>query len=209
MNSKWYISTLIIILTLLGGIASEHQVSVPNQEIVLQFANDDVTSLDTQQTITMVKQQLLTAGVENIQVQKQYNGQLKITYYSDSPVEQIKELLSKDSAIDVGYVSHNRNEKPSEDKKVTYNLDVYEIQQSDDLTESNGKLALEPNTDNDRLINPNVFISVEDINIKEYNSIVSVAYKFYTNVAIAIDNRSQKIPEVRAGPTFYRIGNFS
>lgn len=202
MNSRWYISALIIILTLLGSIASEQQDSVPNQELVLQFAGVEVSTQDAQQTIAFVKEQLQTAGVENIQVQKQNDGQLKITYYSDSDVDYIKELLSKDCKLELGSLSQDdQSNIPSEDDSIAYNLDVYEIQQGDDLSSLEGKLALESKSENDRLINPNVFVSAEDIDVRELNRIVKVAYKFNRDIAIAINNRSLKIPEVRAGPT--------
>ncbi|MEH6538219.1 MAG: hypothetical protein V7719_17615 [Psychroserpens sp.] len=208
MNSRWYISTLIIIFTLLGGIANKEQFSEPNQEIVLQFASDEVNSLDAQQAINIVKQQLQDAGVENIQVQKQNDGQLKITYYSNSDVNRIKKLLSKEAALEIGYVSQDNNQSkiPSEDHTIAYDLDIYEIQHGDDLSASNGKLALEAKAETDRLLNPNVFVSAEDINTTELDHTVKVTYKFRKD--IAIDNRSRKIPEVRAGPEFYGICNF-
>ncbi|MDG5493084.1 hypothetical protein [Psychroserpens sp. SPM9] len=211
MNTRWYISTLIIILTLLGGIASEQQMSVPNQELVLQFSSTQVSTQETQQAITLVKQQLQAAGVENIQVQKQKSGQLKITYYSDADVERIKELLSKQGQLALGYVTqdHNRSELPSEEKSVVYNLDIYEIQQGDELSGLQGKLALESKAENDRLINPNVFVAIEAIDIRGLDRIVKVAYKFHKNSAIAIDNRSRIIPEVRAGPTTIGMANLS
>ncbi|OUS00565.1 hypothetical protein A9Q86_10155 [Flavobacteriales bacterium 33_180_T64] len=204
MNSRWYISTLIILLTLLGGIASKQHASVPNQEIVLQFTSDEVTSIDTQNTIAIVKQQLQTAGVENIQVLELESGQLKISYYSNSDVASIKALLSKEKVLDIAYSSQdgNQGESPSEDKSIIYNVDVYEIQHGDDVSDLEGKLALETKVESDRFFNPNVFISKDDIDEKELNRIVSVAYKFHSANAITLDNRLREIPEVRAGPVF-------
>jgi preprotein translocase subunit SecD len=211
MNSRWYISILIITLTLLGGIASKQHLAVPNQEIVLQFTSDIVTPDDTQKAITLVRQQLKTVGVDNIQVEEHQDGYLKITYYSNSDVDSIKEMLSKDTSLAFGYVSQGKNEPrgPSEDNPIAYNLDVYEIQQTDDISELGGKLALETKAEHDRFSNPNVFVPQKSIDENVLCSNVKVAYKFNKTVAIAIDNRSRKIPEVRAGPSSKGVHNLS
>ena len=201
MNAKWYISALIIILTLLGGVASDQQDTVPNQEIVLQLASDDVSSYDTHSTVLFIKQKLQAANVQNIEVQEQPDGQLKISYYSSSDVTIIKTLLSEDETLSVNYFNENQQDRklPKEDT-VVYNVDVYEIQQGDDLSGSEGKLALETKAENDRFSNPYIFLSSKKIDDKALDRIVKVAYKFNKRVEIAIDNRSYKIPEVRAGP---------
>ncbi|WP_298905041.1 hypothetical protein [uncultured Psychroserpens sp.] len=201
MNAKWYISALILVLTLLGGVASNQQDAVPNQEIVLQLASDDVSSYDTHSTIVFIKQKLQAANVQNIEVQEQQEGQLKISYYSSSDVASIKALLSEDKTLSINYFNESQQGRkfPKEDT-VVYNVDVYEIQQGDDLSGIEGKLALETKAENDRFSNPYVFLSSKKIDDKALNRIVKVAYKFNKHIAIAIDNGSYKIPEVRAGP---------
>jgi hypothetical protein len=202
MNSRWYISILIITLTFLGSIASTQQVASPNQEIVLQFSSENVSPQDTLNAITSVKQQLEFAGVNAIKVQTLQGGQLKITYFSNSDVEDIKTLLSKECALDLGYVSQGNNQSntPSEEKSIKYNFDVYEIQQADNISDLEGKLALEPKAENDRIFNPNVLISAKEIDIDAKENIEKIAYKLSRTIAIAIDNHSYKTPEVRAGP---------
>jgi hypothetical protein len=202
MNSRWYISILIITLTFLGSIASTQQVASPNQEIVLQFSSENVSPQDTLNAITSVKQQLEFAGVNAMKVQTLQGGQLKITYFSNSDVEDIKTLLSKECALDLGYVSQGNNQSntPSEEKSIKYNFDVYEIQQADNISDLEGKLALEPKAENDRIFNPNVLISAKEIDIDAKENIEKIAYKLSRTIAIAIDNHSYKIPEVRAGP---------
>jgi hypothetical protein len=202
MNSRWYISILIITLTFLGSIASTQQVASPNQEIVLQFSSENVSPQDTLNAITSVKQQLEFAGVNAIKVQTLQGGQLKIIYFSNSDVEDIKTLLSKECALDLGYVSQGNNQSntPSEEKSIKYNFDVYEIQQADNISDLEGKLALEPKAENDRIFNPNVLISAKEIDIDAKENIEKIAYKLSRTIAIAIDNHSYKIPEVRAGP---------
>jgi hypothetical protein len=202
MNSRWYISILIITLTFLGSIASTQQIAAPNQEIVLQFSSINVSTQDTQKAITSVRQQLEIAGVNDIQVQALRDGQLKISYYSNSDVDSIKDLLSNKCNLYLGYVSYDDNQSkiPSEEKTIAYNFDVYEIQQGDDVSELDGKLALETKAEDDRIFNPNVLISAVEIDSDAKENIEKVAYKLSRTVSITIDNNSYKTPEVRAGP---------
>lgn len=201
MKSRWYISILIITLTFLGSIASTQHVVTPNQEIVLQFSTENVSLQDSKLAISTIKQQLEIAGIEKIKVQALQDGELKISYFSNADVESIKALVSNTCNLDLGYVSRdNQSNLPSEEKNIAYNVDVYEIQQGDDVSELDGKLALETKTQDDRIYNPNVFASNHDVKVEAKECIEKVAYKLSRTVSIAIDNNSYKIPEVRAGP---------
>ncbi len=199
MKLKRYISALIIILTLLG--LSQQQMSVPNQEIVMQFSDDELSSDDAQNAIAIIKNQLQTIGVDNIQVREVADGILRITYYSDIDVASIKDILSKEKNLKLGYTSQDDESSriPSDDESNSYNLDVYEIQKdSDSEWDLEGTLVLELKPDGDRFSNPKVFASIDEIDVDV--DITRVAYKVHNNIAIAIDNTSYKIPEVRAGP---------
>lgn len=203
MNAKWYFSTLIIILTFLG--IRQQETSVANQEIVMEFIDDEVTSCEIQDAIAIVKTQLEALGVDDIEVRKEEDGRLRITYYSDVNVESIKRLLSEEKNIALGYTSYDREQEdskfPSKEKTNSYNLDVYEIHKGTDIQFGlDGKYVIDLNHDYDRFTNPNVPISLGLIDASENNSLVKIAYKLYRNIAIAIDNTSHKIPEVRAGP---------
>ena len=103
MKQKWYLSTFVLILVLLGY--SRQQAYVPNQEIVMQFVDADVTSDVTQNAIAIVKKQLQTIGIANIQVRETVAGRLKITYNSDLDVASIKRIFSKELSLELGYVS--------------------------------------------------------------------------------------------------------
>ena len=202
MKSKWYISALILILTLFGAI-SQQQITVPNQEIVLQFTDASITSKDTQNTIAIVKKQLQDIGVSNIQVKETENGKLKITYYSDADVASIKKTFSKEKNLTLDYTFNNQNEEPSkrpfDENAISYNLDIYEIQNGNDVEwDLNGTSVVELKSESNRLSNPNIYAFINAVEITE--NIEKVAYKIHYNIAIAIDNTSHKIPEVRAGP---------
>ena len=201
MNSRWYLSTLIIILSLLGGIATKQHNPVPNQEIVLQFANGDVSSVEAKNTIDKLTQQLQLAGVEHIKVGSPQDGQLKITYYSDSDVASIKKLLAEDESLVLEHKGSTQK-IPVKDPSVKYNLDVYEIHKGDHTAfDLGGKMAVELKADHDRSFMAHESLSVEVFNIETVQTDIKVAYKFYKNIALAIDSLSKKIPEVRAGPS--------
>ncbi|APY10527.1 hypothetical protein BWZ22_04405 [Seonamhaeicola sp. S2-3] len=201
MNAKWYFSTLIIALTLLG--VCQKQVSVPNQEIVMDFVDANVTSEDVQTAIANVKEQLQEVGAVNIKVLKEKNGTLKISYYSKVNVTNVKKLLSKDNYWLFGYASNNQGEKdsqPSKNKLKDYNLDVYEIKTSQESSSLNGKCVLEIKHDYDRFTKPNLYSPFQKDFVSELNCSIKVAYKINSNIAIALDDTSNKKPEVRAGP---------
>jgi len=204
MKAKWYFSTLLIIFALLGVFQEE--VSVPNQEIVLQFSDAEVSSNKAQNTLAIVVQQLQTVGISDIQVREHKNGQLRITYYSDTDVASIKRTLSQENKLEIGFASFNEDENhskfPFKNKSNDYNLDVFEIlNKADAESDVNGKFVLELKQEYDRFSNPNVYPYVIEIDDEEKDRIVKVAYKANRNVASAIDNTSYKIPEVRAGPS--------
>jgi len=198
---KWYICTLFIAFTLLGYISKE-QSALPNQKIVLQFSDATITSSEIENTVTLVKKQLFDLGVDNIQIHKIENNQLKITYYSDADVVSIKRKLSKERSLAIDYSSNSKEQSPKiPSSKENYNLDVFKIQDGNDANSGfDGKVAIEPKIESDRYSNPNVHFSVCSVTENEINTYTQVAYKVNTNIAIAIDNTSYKIPEVRAGP---------
>ncbi len=203
MNSRRYIGALIIVLTFFG-VVYQQQNTLPNQEIVLQFTDVEVTSVETQNTIALVKEQLQNLGADNIQVKKTEEGTLKITYYSATNVSYIKRSLSEENVLTLDGNLDNQDREPSnlpiENSSISYNLNVYEIQNGNDndwnFVENS---ILQIKSDNERLLNPNVFVSVIELDDKEENS-YKVAYKISRNIALAIDNMSHNIPEVRAGP---------
>ncbi|WP_033960676.1 hypothetical protein [Psychroserpens jangbogonensis] len=205
MNKRWYISALVIILALLGGIASHEQNITPNQEIVLQFTSETVTSDEAQNAIATVKQQLQTVGVHDVQVSQNESGQLKITYFSTTDIVSIKKILSKEQTFELNDSGADNNnipfEIPSKESSVAYNLDVYEIQNgSDTVFNISGKLGLENKTDNERLSNTNPYANTKAVDFNYLEQQVKVAYKFHKYSGITIDHKSNKIPEVRAGP---------
>lgn len=204
MKSKWYIGTLFFILALLG--ISKHQIEVPNQEILVQFADNNVTLDITQTTIAIVKKQLQSIGADNIRVKELGLGRLKITYYSNINVSSIEKIFSEAKNLGLVNTSFEEEDEPGESRSDRdsngYKLDVSEIRNSFDLeSDFNGyivelKLVLE----NERLYNTVVNCAMGEIVAWERNEIDKTAYILHRNIAIAIDNSSHYIPDVRAGP---------
>lgn len=201
MKMKWCISTLILVLTVFG--IYQNKISSPNQEILVQFSTDEVTLEQTQTAIENIKEQLQAFGVEIIQVNQNESGKLRIAYYSSQDVESIKKMLSEDESLLLDYaeVDQKNNKFPSEKKSKNYNLDIYELHQTNDGSHgAAGTSLLIVKQDYDRFFNQNVFIPCQIIDAIKANRFVREAYKVNTIIAITIDTTSGNIPEVRAGP---------
>ncbi|WP_157757678.1 hypothetical protein [Pseudalgibacter alginicilyticus] len=204
MKPRWYISIIIFIFTLIG-IVSEQQISVPNQEIVLQFADSAVSTEETQNTLEIVKAQLQNLGVKNIQIEEFEAGSVTITYYSDSEVAIIKQSLSQEKHLTLDYTPFNHSEQesklPSDKNTIAYNLDVHEIQKKHDSDwDLNGTPVPELKTKSNHCFNCNVFVSFIELDVEGQEGVSKIAYKVNRNMALSIDDTSRSIPEVRAGP---------
>lgn len=202
MKAKWCISAIIFILTLFG-VVNQQQMVLPNQEIVLQFTDVELSSEAAQITIAKLKSQLQAIGVDNLKLEEGVNGQLKITYYSDADVASIQKKLSKIKiiALDYDLNAEGHSKIPHENIEISYNLDVYEIQKTNDfLSDIDTKFVLEPKFKNDRSSSSNFDISFIDIQFNNQGELVKVAYKVSQNISIEISEALHIIPEVRAGP---------
>ncbi|MEP5339744.1 MAG: hypothetical protein ABJL44_09585 [Algibacter sp.] len=202
MKARWCISAIIFILTLFG-VVNQQQIALPNQEIVLQFTDVQLSSDAAKNTIARVKGQLQAIGVDNLQVLEGENGQLKITYYSDADVASIQKTLSRENNLTLDYSDLNQDSSnlPHEEYDVSYNLDVFEIQKvNDTYSGEDGKVVLEPKPKNDRIYNPTFDVSSNDIRVSEKENLVKVAYKIAQQISFEIEEALHSIPEVRAGP---------
>ena len=199
MKAKWYLSTFIMMLTLLG--VSLEQYSTPNQEIVVHF-NNEVSIFETQNTIAIVKKQLQDFGVDNIKVHEDSDGTLKITYYSDVDVASIKKLFYSKNHLNIGITANHSNGTshfPTEKNSSDYQLDVNEIQKSNETDSDLNGTVVDVRQKSDRFFKP-AAKSFIDFEVRVRNSNEKVAYIIQKNIAIAIDHSTHNIPEVRAGP---------
>ena len=197
MRAKWYIATCILSLAFLGLFTQPKQV-VPNQELVLQF-NEESTQTAIEQTIVQVQNQLLEVGATNIKV-IDANGSLRITYYSEADVDQVKEVLLDDRVLAseaINSDANNTEELPLE----KYAIDVYELIGGKELTNDfEGILVIETKSRADRFFLPSLDITNRVNETKRLASSLHVAHKYYSTYALSIDTLSRNVPEVRAGP---------
>lgn len=202
MIAKWFFSTLIVVLALFG--ISSGQVATPNQEIVVQFNDDEVTLDEAQNAIAIVKKQLQIIGVENIRVLEGDDNGLKITYYSDVDVAVIKRIFSEGKKLELGSISYSQEKEPvefpSKNNSTSYKLNVCEIHVSPDAEIDFNGYLLEVTSGNDSYFNPIVYFTVNEIDVRERNRIEKVAYTVQSTIALRLDCSSHNIPEVRAGP---------
>jgi len=204
MSKKWYFGILMTTFTLL--IALQRNAVVPNQEIVLEFETVDVASEEAQNTIAFVKRQLQSIGIQNTRLSKDAEaGKLKIIYYSDADVEEIKRIFSQDERIAIDHVQldhhSNNNETPSDKDTRDYSLNVYEIQKSIDAdTGFNGAVIVEIKHAQHGDSSDYSFHAHSTSNYNDLDRQIRIAQKIYTAIAFVIDRTTRKIPEVRAGP---------
>lgn len=204
MNAKWCISTLFIILAFLG-LSQEHK-RTSNQQILLKFADVELASETAHDEIlAVIAKKLEVLGIAYIEIIENDGTQLSIRYYSDIDAVSVKEFLSKENQFSISNKEEFPSEYPKEDLPEKYSLTVSDLhQRTDDIVNLNATLVLSPEQA-DKIVSNPVFITVGYTIGFEQNATVEIAYRIYRNIALSINNTSQIIPEVRAGP--YVNGN--
>lgn len=204
MNAKWCVSTLFIILALLG--LSQEQTKASNQQIVLQFTDVELASESAHDEIlAVITKKLEVLGVDGVEIIENDGAQLSIRYYSDVDALSVKEFLSEENQPLTTNEEEFPSDYPKEQLPETYNLVVSDLhQQADSGVTLNATLVAVQKQDSKKLTNP-VVLPFSDAVELEQDVLVATAYKINRTIAIAIDNTSQIIPEVRAGP--YTCGN--
>jgi len=201
MKTKLHFGVLIILLAFFGRYLE--QSTDANQQIVIQFSDENIAEEDAETTIDDIYVRLQSIGAEHIQIGQNENGQLKITYYSNADVQHIQDILSKEGGFKfaLGFDGNGSADFPLEKAVKNYKLNISEIQNSSNINwDFEGVQIAELNQKSDRFNKVKLNVSGENINIEHSNSIILVAIKENNTVAIAINNLSYKIPEVRAGP---------
>ncbi len=199
MNKKWYISAVVVVLAFLGGIVTQEHHAKPNQEIVMQFTSSTVYSSDADDAIAIIKDQLESAGVHNIQVSRFDDGQLKIAYHSSAEVSDIKQILTETKQLLLDQTSSEG--QPSEKPTKPFDLDVYEIQTAYEADlDIQGTSNPNPKGDQEQLVQTNPFALFKSNTFKSLDVEVNTSYKFYSNNRVSSNRIAYVIPEVRAGP---------
>ncbi|OBQ56349.1 hypothetical protein JJL45_14060 [Tamlana sp. s12] len=201
MIARWCLSAFIFSLTLFG-VLSQQQVSLPNQEVVLQFSEETLSARELQLVLSDIKHQLLESGVSNLQVKANDNGEFRISYYSTVDVAIIKKVFNDEAHLELAHAEHQQPlPLPSEDHSKKYNVDVYEIQSGNTTDwDFKGTLVLQVDSKSDRFISSNTLFSVDFIDTSKAEITFQTAFKVCQNIFLDFQDGLHVIPEVRAGP---------
>ena len=204
MNAKWCVSTLCIILALLG--LSQEQKKASNQQISLQFEGVELASETAHdEVLAVITEKLQVLGVDAIEIIENDVRQLSIRYYSDVDADSVKKFLSEENQLALSGEEEFPSDYPKEQLPEKYKLVVSDLhQQVDSGFTFNGTLVSPQNHKDNLLGNPVVLLFNHAIGV-ELSAKLDLAFKINRNIALAIDKTSQNIPEVRAGP--YEYGN--
>ncbi|WP_158841252.1 hypothetical protein [Polaribacter sp. L3A8] len=195
MHTKWYICTLFLLFICFG--AFQDQVSIPNQEIALEFFDAKINKKDIENTIAEVKEKLLKVGVSNIIINKTKSGTLKISYYSADNIDNIKKELAKETKLAL----NKDSEKDKKSKNSSnYNIDIYELTDQTDISNLDDKFIFEIKYNSDRFTTLDYSALAKNVEQYKTNQLFKTAYKVNKKNPFSKDRTSYKEPEVRAGP---------
>ncbi|SFU73007.1 hypothetical protein SAMN05216480_1172 [Pustulibacterium marinum] len=202
MKTKWYLGTVLAILAIWGIV--HNRTSLPNQEILVSFHNNQISEEDSKEAIGFIERELAFLDASNIQIQKGEGNQLKISYYSSLDIVSIQSLLAKSTQLqlstkvsEVGFSTRTHSKKQN-----IFELAVYEIQKSSSQnTDSSQKATIISKQDYDRSTNSHLTLFFSDF-VNSFSSIYkdSSRHLFFEIQSVSIQ-RLYEIPEVRAGPS--------
>lgn len=202
MNWRWYLTGITIALAFLG--ISIDKPTLPNQEIVVQFDANSVSSDEANHAISEITSQLKSIGIDDVQISKFQDGKLTVAYYSAIDVAVVKNLFNSQNKLQIDETDFTKNDNRTEfpyssDSKI-YKLEVVVIQK--DFNTDSGLQGLPVATKHlkDQYLNPIVSLRASEIEVIYKTGYDAVAFKNYRKLSLLIDNTSYKIPEVRAGP---------
>ena len=201
MKTKLHFGILVLLLAFIGRYIE--QTNVPNQQVVIQFSDDNISIEAAEETIEVIFSKLESSGAEQIQIGQNENGQLKITYYSKANVNKIQSIFSNAEGFKLDYASDSNSSTdfPVHRTVKDFELNISEIQNSNPINwDFEGVEVVQLNQKSEFSYNLKVNTSSTLLNTVQSNGIQKVAIKVNTTVALAIDKLSFNIPEVRAGP---------
>jgi hypothetical protein len=201
MQTKWYLRSFLILVVLVG--LTLEQIAQPNQQIVVEFAGDNISLSNAQKTLAAVTNKLQAIGAKSIKVEQSASGVLTISYYSTIDTEAVKGMLSSNKEVFEGVASNHsspKNQAPPFDTSSVYKLDVYEIQQQYDIKPDLNGLALTFEGKTHRYFIAKVYGAIGGNQIAQQNKITTVSLIAQGAVSLLLTEFSYKIPQVRAGP---------
>ena len=201
MQTKWYLRSFVILVVLVG--LTLEQIEQPNQQIVVEFAGDNISLSNAQKTLAAVTNKLQAIGAKSIKVEQSASGVLTISYYSTIDTEAVKGMLSSNKEALEEVASNDsspKNQAPPFDTSSVYKLDVYEIQQQYDIKPDLNGLVLTFEGKTHRYFIAKVYGAIGGNQIAQQNKITTVSLIAQGAVSLLLTEFSYKIPQVRAGP---------
>lgn len=205
MQKKWYIGIVIVMLALFG-VLNERQPALPNQEIVLKFADPANTASNAVQgALETLKTHLQKLGAENIQIKQEASGHLKISYFSVVDIAVVKELLADDLNTAFEDNQHNPQENsfpiPNKDDDISYQLDIHELQNGSETGwDFDGNLVVTSEIKGDRHLLTDIYSYSKWIEMDAALFSSTCENPFQQSIVWSLENAKGAIPEVRAGP---------
>ena len=201
MKSKLHVGILIVLITFFVKFLDNPV--APNQQILIQFSDSDISEVEAKKTVETIQTKLHVIGVDRIQVEQDEKGQLKITYYSTTAVEDIQSILaySENFRLTYGYADDNSDGTSDEKNSDHFKLDVSEIRDGNysKNLDFDGVQIVEHNQKFDRFNHLKKHTSGHQINSRLISEKITVAINsLHEN--LSVDNYSYQSPEVRAGP---------
>jgi len=204
MKIKLHLGVVMVILMFLGTYI-EHNL-VPNQQIVIQFSNHQITSEEANSAAEALKQQLKDIGAKKLDIGEFNSGQLTITYYSDTDVMRIQKVLTDDDLVLDYSLENESNDKSIPEKEELYKFNVSEIQDSPiNNWDFEGTLVTELNHKSDRYYFPKLKYSFTKEDIENHSFKECLRLKIPSIYHFNKSKFAHRIPQVRAGPSF--LGN--
>ena len=204
MKIKLHLGVVMVILMFLGTYI-EHNL-VPNQQIVIQFSNHQITSEEANSAAEALKQQLKDIGAKKLDIGEFNSGQLTITYYSDTDVMRIQKVLTDDDLVLDYSLENESNDKSIPEKEELYKFNVSEIQDSPiNNWDFEGIEITELNHKSDRYYFPKLKYSFTKEDIENHSFKECLRLKIPSIYHFNKSKFAHRIPQVRAGPSF--LGN--
>ena len=200
MKLKMHLGFVIALFMFLGTYI-EHN-TTPNQQILIQFSDHQITSAEANSTVETLTSQLKELGVEKIRIGHFSNGQLKITYYSEEDVVSIQKVLLEIDNISLGYTSESESSDPlNSNKEDLVKLNVSEIQnKTNNSWDFEGTEVAELNHKSDRYYFPKLKTNRSQENIVDQSLHLQSKLIVTNTFSFTKEKFAYQIPEVRAGP---------
>ena len=202
MKLKWLIGSVALFLAILGVLPQEHTIQA-NQTVVFQFHDTNAAPTHTQAALHVIEDELNDFGILDVKITKSANGKIKVSYYSTTDPETIKQVIAERISAELVYDESNNKSQPKYPpfKKAYfgYNLDVLDIgDRNHGHSGLNGVQVVELDHKASRFFKPNGYST---LSIPSLGSTTApVVLNGYPKTSFTQNRLLYHIQEVRAGP---------